>query len=216
MGYMILIMSKIPLAEQASLQEDRMLAGLDSGLLSDAQVLSAAAGSALFRAGEKPSRIFYVRTGEALMQRMTSSGSQVILQRASRAFLAEASLTAARYHCDGICRTDCELVVFSVHAIREAIDNNRETRWAWINLLAAQARRQRACIERLALKTVRERLHHLVLTEGSANREYSLPGTRMELAAELGVTPEAIYRTLAALQSEGVLTMYGSTLKWNI
>lgn len=196
------------------LLQQEALAGLGSELLSRARILNLATGSALFRAGEKPSRIYYVRTGEALMRRTTSAGAHLILQRATNAFLADASLTSDRYHCDGVCRTDCELIVFSVQAIRNAIDNNPETRWAWIGLLAAQSRRQRARVERMALKTVRERLHHLVLTEGDANGEYSLSGTRMELAAELGVTPEALYRTISVLRAEGVLTIFGAMLKW--
>jgi CRP-like cAMP-binding protein len=66
-------------------------------------------------------------------------------------------------------------------------------------MLAAQARRQRSRIERLSLRTVRERLQHLALTEGDGQGVYRLPGTRLELAAELGVTPEALYRGLSAL-----------------
>ena len=157
--------------------------------------------------------MFYVRRGEAQMQRVTPSGAPVLLQRASRAFLAEASLTSGRYHCDAVCRSDCDLLAFPLRALREAIDNDEGTRWAWIGLLSAQSRQQRARIERLALKTIRERLRHLLLTEGT-DGGYELPGTRMELAAELGVTPEAMYRALAALQAEGTLSFRGARLHW--
>jgi CRP-like cAMP-binding protein len=210
---MIKIMSKksIPLP---GLEHEPQFAALGSGLLSTVQAVHAPAGTPLFRSGEKPSKIFYVREGEALMQRMTSSGTAVVLQRATKSFLAEASLTSARYHCDGVCRTDCELLAFPVRAIRDAIDHNAETRWAWIGMLATQSRQQRTRIERLMLKTVRERLHHLILTEGSPEGAYTLPGTRMELAAELGVTHEALYRSLAALQSEHVLAFEEATMKW--
>ena len=71
-----------------------------------------------------------MRTGEALMQRVTSTGVTVIMQRVTRAFLVDASLTSERYHCDGVCRTDCELIVFAIGAIREAIDSSPPTRWA--------------------------------------------------------------------------------------
>jgi CRP-like cAMP-binding protein len=147
------------------------------------------------------------------MLRVTPAGAPVLLQRASRGFLAEASLTSGRYHCDAVCRNDCELLAFPLPALREAINTDNGTRWAWIELLSAQTRQQRARIERLTLRTIRERLLHLLLTEG-ADRGYELPGTRMELAAELGVTPEAMYRALAALQADGTLSVRGARLHW--
>lgn len=211
---MIAIMSAGLSAPQRDLRRDPLFSSFGEDLLAAARFQQAEAGRILFRAGEKPSAMYYVMQGEALMQRTTPAGASVILQRATQAFLAEASLTSDRYHCDGICRTRCELLVLPVRAIRTAIDTSKEARWAWIGMLARQSRQQRTRIERMMLKTVRERLHHLVLTEGTPEGLYALPGTRMELATELGITPEALYRTLAALQSEGVLTCDGAHLKW--
>ncbi len=210
---MIQIMSNKTEPAQAP-AEDFGLSGLAPQLLAQARAMQRPAGTALFRSGQTPARLYYVRSGEALMLRVTSSGVPVILQRASRGFIAEASLTSARYHCDGVCRTDCELVAFPLIAFREAIDRDEGTRWAWIGLLGSQARSQRMRIERQALKTIRERLHHLVLTEGSPRGGYELPGTRSELAGELGVTPEALYRCLAALKREGSVSVQGNRLLW--
>jgi len=189
------------------------LAGFDKLLLASARELTRPAGAHLFRTGERPQSMFYVRRGEAVMQRMTRSGAPVFLQRASRGFLAEASLTSARYHCDAVCRTECDVLAFPIRQLRSAIDNDESTRWAWVELLSSQTRRQRGRIERLMLNTIRERLMHLLLTEG-AEGVYEWAGTRMELAAELGVTPEALYRALAVLQASGVLAVKGSRLAW--
>jgi CRP-like cAMP-binding protein len=54
---------------------------------------------------------------------------------------------------------------------------------------------------------------HLLLTEGQ-DGSYDWPGTRMELAAELGVTGEALYRALPSLQKKGILSVQGSRLCW--
>lgn len=94
------------------------------------------------------------------------------------------------------------------------IDRDQGTRWAWIGMLGAQARQQRARIERQSLKTIRERLEHLILSEGSGPAGYPIPGTKIQLAAELGVTPEALYRCLAALQAEGKLSIEAGRLAW--
>lgn len=193
---------------------ETVLAGFSEQLLAGARAMRRTAGTTLFRGGQRPARMYFVRRGEALMQRVTSSGAPVVLQRASHGFIAEASLTSARYHCDGVCRTDCDLLAFELAALRKAIDSDEGTRWAWIGLLSSQARQQRARIERQALKTIRERLHHLLLTEGSMEDGYQLSGTKLELVAELGVTPEALYRCLAALQRENVLAVEGARIFW--
>jgi CRP/FNR family transcriptional regulator, dissimilatory nitrate respiration regulator len=203
---MITIMSALP--------EPALLAALGAPLLASARRWQPAAGTVLFRTGDRPRALHFVAAGEALMQRVAADGAPVILQRATQAFLADASLTSARYHCDGVCRSACQLVSFEVAALRAAIDASAQTRWAWIGLLSAQLRRQRARIERMALKTVRARLAHLLLTEGDAAGCYALPGTRLALAAELGVTPEALYRALARLGRDGVIGFDGRRLCW--
>jgi CRP-like cAMP-binding protein len=108
------------------------------------------------------------------------------------------------------------LLAFPLPALRDAIDRDERTRWAWIGMLSAQTRQQRARIERQSLKTIRERLEHLILSEGSAPAGYLIPGTKIQLAAELGVTPEALYRCLSALRAEGKLSVEGRRLAWRV
>jgi death-on-curing protein len=75
------------------------------------------------------------------------------------------------------------------------VDGNERTAPAaclvFLAMLAGEIRRQRANVERMSLKSVRERLIHWLLTEGEGGR-FALRTTRKELAAELGVTHEAL------------------------
>ncbi len=169
------------------------------------------AGAAVFLTGQRPTRLFFVAAGEAVMSRTDRHGRSLVLQRASGGFLAEASLSSARYHCDAYSRTATELVAFPVDLLRRAIDTDARTRWAWIAMLAGEIRRQRANVERMSLKSVRERLIHWLLTEGEGG-SFALRTTRKELAAELGVTHEALYRTIAALVRTGELADEGTAL----
>jgi CRP-like cAMP-binding protein len=177
-----------------------------------ARRLSEPAGARIFLTGQRPSRLYFVASGEAVMSRTDRRGGTLVLQRASGGFLAEASLSSARYHCDAYARSDVELVAFPVELLRRAIDTDARVRWAWVAMLSAEIRRQRAGVERMALKSVRERLFHWLLTEGTDGR-YALRTTRKELAAELGVTHEALYRTLAALVRAGELADEGHALQ---
>lgn len=190
-----------------------ILAGLAEHLPS-ALRLWRSAGSVLFREGERPSWMFYVHQGEVLIRRVTPSGTLIVLQRTTGGFLAEASLANAAYFGEAVCRTDCILFALPVADLRAAITNDEDCCWAWMELLGAQLRRQRMHVERLTLKTVRDRLAHLLISESQSDGSYKLCGTRMDLAAELGVTPAALYRELAALQAEKLLVIEDSRWFW--
>jgi CRP-like cAMP-binding protein len=70
--------------------------------------------------------------------------------------------------------------------------------------LAHQVHDLRARIEERNIRSARERvLHHLALAAGPDGRTVPLDGTLMDLAAEIGLTHEALYRALAALEKEG-------------
>lgn len=70
--------------------------------------------------------------------------------------------------------------------------------------MAGEIRQQRASLERAGALTVRHKLEHLIATEARGG-VYPVAGSLKDLAALLGVTHEALYRTLARMEREGVL-----------
>jgi CRP/FNR family transcriptional regulator, dissimilatory nitrate respiration regulator len=64
--------------------------------------------------------------------------------------------------------------------------------------------RLRLQCERLSLKGVRDRLFHLIETEGQGGK-LPLGAGLKSMAAELGVSHEALYRTVAELEKRGLL-----------
>jgi len=70
--------------------------------------------------------------------------------------------------------------------------------------LPGSCTRRRARLERQALKSAADRVLHLLHTEGSGPRcEVVFPGSVKDLAKELGLTHERLYRTLAKLERDG-------------
>lgn len=61
-------------------------------------------GRVLARIGDRPRSMFFVAVGELSLCRHTKEGMQVVLQRATRGFVAEASMDSACYHCDIVAR----------------------------------------------------------------------------------------------------------------
>ena len=158
----------------------------------------------VFLAGSMPVWMFYVISGEVTLERTGMHGESVVLQRTRQGFISEASLKVARYHCDAVAISDTHVIKVPVKALTQSLDQDPAFASRWINMLNSEVRRLRLHLERLNMKSIRDRLIHLIETEGK-DGQFPIPSGLKTLAGELGVTHEALYRAIAALQSEGIL-----------
>jgi CRP-like cAMP-binding protein len=187
-----------------------LLAHLPIGLRSATRLRRLAAGAMLFRQGQPPRAMHVVLDGEIRLLRSTRYGADIILQRTTSGFVAEASLDQSAYHCDARAALNSNVLVIPIPAFRAALDDIG-FRTAWIRELARELRRLRAVAERLSLKTSRERIRHFLETEG-VNGALTLAQTRKAWAAELGITHEALYRELARMRRFGEIRAAGPTI----
>ena len=79
-------------------------------------------------------------------------------------------------------------------------------------MLNQEVKRLRLQSERLSMKSVKDRVLHLIHTEGK-NGKYQVNTGLKSLASELGVTHEALYRTLASLEKTCTLIRKDSLLE---
>ncbi len=165
----------------------------------------------VFRVGDPTRAVLFLLSGEVRLQRQSRDGAQIILQRTHGGFFAEASLESGRYHCDAVAAQAGELLRFPARAFREALANDATFRNAWIAHLAREVRRLRALCERLSLRTAEARVLHYLETEGDDSGSILVP-SRKAWAAELGLSHEALYRTLARLEEAGTIAMEGKTI----
>ena len=189
--------------------------GFPSALLSCAVRVSCAAGAHIFRKGSPTHSVFFVETGAVRLLRFGRAGEEVVLHDArAGVFFAEASLDSTRYHCDAVASEPSELLKVPAAALRDLLEIDREFAGLWATLLARQLRDVRSRVERLSLKSAAERVHHLLVCEGQGPRcEWALEGTLKDLARDLGLTHEALYRTLAAMERDGVIERHEKVLR---
>jgi CRP-like cAMP-binding protein len=178
------------------------LASVPQRLKDHATEVRAATSNTLYRIGAKPKSMLYVVEGEIRLVRRARNGAEIVLQRATAGFLAEASLDASRYHCDIVAGRDSRIVAFPIERFREALRNNEGFRDFWIRRLARELRKSRGQCERLSLRGAAERIEHYIEAEGS-NGRIELRQSKKAWAAELGMTHEALYRALSSLARTG-------------
>ncbi len=173
------------------------------------------AGERVFRSGTPTHSVFYVESGSVRLVRYGWAGEEVLLHDARAGeFFAEASLDSARYHCDAVVSERSELLQCPAAALKQLLDTDREFNRQWMSLLAGQLRTVRTRVERLSLRSASERVRHLLVSEGRGLQcEVKVEGTLKDLARTLGLTHEALYRTLATMEREGVIEREGMVLR---
>jgi CRP-like cAMP-binding protein len=152
------------------------------------------AQQSLFHIGEPVEYIYRVRQGCVVLSRQTLSGTNLVLHvTKADAVLAEASLYSSRYHCDAIAQEPSLLQVVSRAYFSAQLDENKALARAWARSLAMSMQEARNRAEIRTLRTVAERLD----AWQSMGRVIPEKGQWQDVAVELGVSREALYRELA-------------------
>lgn len=141
-----------------------------------------------------------VEEGEIHLVRHQVDGFALTLQRAgARAILAEASLFSESYHCDGVAMKAAQTLMIPKLEIRAQMARDASFAEAWSAFLAREVQSTRLRAEILSLRTVAERLDAWI-----ASTEGCLPvkGEWKTIAAEIGTSPEALYRELSKRRKE--------------
>lgn len=173
-----------------------------------------AAGEVLFEQGDRAAAIYKVESGRLRLVRRTVEDQLVILHTARRGeFFAEASLFAEIYHCDAVAAAPSRIRVYPKAKVMDALRTDPLLASAFMARLAHQLQELRARMELRNIRSARERvLQYFRLRAGLDGRNIAIEGQLQDIAAEIGMTREALYRTLAALEAEGSVTREGSAI----
>ena len=176
-----------------------------------------AAGDRLFQTGDPAVAIYRVERGRLRLIRRTPDDHLVVLHTARAGeFLAEASLFSDAYHCDAVAVVSSRVRAYPKAPLLAALRTDLGLADAFIARLAHQVQDLRARLELRNIRSARQRvLQYLRLRAEADRRTVAIDGPYQDIAAEIGLTREALYRTLARLEAEGVLVRgrSGITLK---
>ncbi len=163
------------------------------------------AGEPLFRMGDKTAGLCEVLVGRVRLARVDRSGHEVVLYVAGPGeTLAEASLFSSHYHCDAVASTNAKVRVYPKRGVLAVFERDPKAAQAFSATLARQVMDLRTRIEQRNIRSASERVrHYLALNAGSDGRVVEHRNTLKEIAAEIGLTHETLYRTLASLERNG-------------
>jgi CRP-like cAMP-binding protein len=173
------------------------------------------AGQALFRTGQRTTGLYEVVTGNVRLVRVDRAGREAVLHVAMAGeTLAEASLFTPAYHCDAIAMTETVVRLYPKALVLGEFEHNPKAAQAFMTMLARQVMSLRARLEQRNIHSARDRIwHYLTLNAGADGRTVKVTGTLKNLAAELGLTHEALYRTLAEMAAAGEIERLNGKIK---
>jgi len=168
---------------------------------------SLAKGEFLFRQQQPTAAIFVVISGRIRLFRDLPDGSSVTLHvaRIGESF-AEAALFANHYHCHAQAEVDSSVMRLDTKRLLNTMVANKELAMQLSQVLAAQVRDLRAMLSLRDIRSANERvLAWLRLKARGEQMEVIIDRSWTGISEELGLTKEAVYRSLARLQSEGLI-----------
>ena len=158
-------------------------------------------GDFLFRKGDRSVGIYLVASGSLRMQRITPDGSTVVLHTARNGeFFAEASLFVDRYQCDVIAEQNSDVWFYAKHDLMNRLHDDPQALWEFAASLARSLHDIRQRYELKQIRSAPDRVMQLLRLRCDADGFYLARGTLKDMAAELGLTHEALYRALASLE----------------
>lgn len=170
------------------------------------------AGETLFRRGDPAEAAFLVQEGCLRLERSLADGSVVSLATASAGeSLAEAAIFSPNYRCDAVALQASRVAIYPIVAVRERMSADPRVALDLARFFAGQVHGLRTLLEVRAIKAADERLLAWLRVRALEGDGMSvrLENAWLDVAAQLAMTPEATYRALRRLETDGKLQRQG-------
>ncbi len=158
-------------------------------------------GSYLFHRNDPVKSVYVVEKGLIELIRYQQNGTTLTLQRAAEmAVIAEASVYSDIYHCDAVAAQTSNIYELPKAKFFSLLQHDPTLSYLWSSYLAAEVQSSRYRSEILSRKTVAERLD---CWQDWNNGKLPPKGQWKDIATQLAVSPEALYRELAKRRNNG-------------
>lgn len=171
------------------------------------QRLTLQKGEIVFATDDPARGLFFVESGQVRLVRHAIDGGLVTLHIASSGdMFAEASLFGDRYHCDAVADQPTALLAFDKTQMLAALRSAPILALRWIEHLSKHIQSLRTQNAILSLKTAEDRILGYLRARCMDGQTLTIDRPWKVIASELGLSHEALYRTLAKLERRGAIT----------
>lgn len=161
-------------------------------------------GDYLFRDGDPVRDLFYVVDGALKAVRYNLDGKEMVMLRGvSGEFFAESGIALTHYVCAAIAEKDTLVAGIPVEVVMDELGGAESFALGLILQVSRNARKQCSRYERLRLKRAQDRIIHYLVCETGSQGVFEVTTSLADLADELGLEPETLYRSLSELEKAG-------------
>jgi CRP-like cAMP-binding protein len=172
---------------------------------------SLARNETLFRQGDKVTAIYFIEAGRLRLERRTFDGRSLFLGTTPAGeFFVEAALFSDTFHCDAVATEPSRVRVYPKALVLNSLRTDPASAMSFLAHVAHQIIELRQRLELMKVRSAKERL--MLYFESNAEpdgRTVELRGQLQDIASDLGLTREALYRTLASLERAGTIERAG-------
>lgn len=160
-------------------------------------------GEYLFHQGDEVKFLYKIQTGRIRLQRFTMDGKEsVMYEGVANESFAEASLFSNHYHCDAIVMQKSTIEAYVKQELLMEIQSNPAGNQAYMAQLARQIQRLRTDLELRNINSAHERIYHFLILNADDTGKVTLDSSLKDLARQLGLAHETLYRALARLEKD--------------
>lgn len=166
-----------------------------------------ATGQPAFLQGDETSAVFLVGWGRVRLRRTLEDGTTVAVHTAvAGGTFAEAAVSADRYHCDAIAEVSSSVWAYPIEPLRRRLAQDAAASLSFATFMANQVRYLRAQLELRNIRSAEKRvLAWLRMNAEGAPLITPKDQPWTEVAHEIGLSREVLYRTLADLERSGTI-----------
>jgi len=175
---------------------------------------SLARNEVLFRQGDKVTAIYFIEEGRLRLERRTFDGRLLFLGTTPAGeFFVAAALFSDTFHCDAVATEPSRVRVYPKAKVLNCLRTDPTSAMSFLAHVAHQVIGLRQRLELMKVRSAKARL--MLYLESNAEPDghtVKLRGQLQDIASDLGLTREALYRTLASLERARAIERAGSRI----
>ena len=175
---------------------------------------SLARNEVLFRQGDSVTAIYFIEEGRLRLERRTFDGRLLFLGTTPAGeFFVAAALFSDTFHCDAVAAEPSRVRVYPKAMVLNSLRTDPASAMSFLAHVAHQIIELRQRLELMKVRSAKERVMLYLDFNAGADGTVSLPGPLQDIASELGLTREALYRTLASLEQTDAIERTKSRIR---